>query len=60
MYNPLFIEAKSLTLLLIELALKRGKLDEVSKSAMETVRIRHNWGSVVSRYLPIYEGLLDK
>jgi PEP-CTERM/exosortase A-associated glycosyltransferase len=44
--------------LLIQLAFNIERLNSISKTAIETVRRKHNWESAVKRYLPVYERLL--
>lgn len=51
------VDVSRLSELLIELAKNKDGLDTVARSAIETVRTRHNWAMAVKRYLPIYERL---
>lgn len=53
-------DIEDLSGLLIQLASDKESLNEISKSAMETVHSKHNWKSAVSRYLPIYERICSK
>jgi glycogen(starch) synthase len=48
----------ALAALLMDLSDGKKDLTRISTAAMETVRLKHDWKTAVSRYLPVYERLV--
>lgn len=48
----------ALAALLMDLAAGKKDLPRISTTAIETVRLKHNWKLAVSRYLPVYNRLV--